>query len=89
MLHKAMWGNVSGLEARLGVEAEGRAPARESQRGGATHQRGGPEQLVPADDYVGQVQVVQHYLRHAHEHLFALYSPVVAPHCHLEVIKPI
>lgn len=47
------------------------------------HQRGGAEELVPSDDDVGEVQVVQHDLRQAHEHLTALHAPVVAPHRHL------
>ena len=48
------------------------------------HQRRGSEQLVPSDHDVGQVEVVEHDLRDAHEHLLALHAAVVAPNGHLK-----
>ena len=43
---------------------------------------GGGEEFVPADNNVGQVEVVKQDLSHTHER-FPIHSSVVAPHGHL------
>ena len=43
----------------------------------------GSEELVPAYDNVGKVQVVKHYLSNSHENLLAFHPSVVAPYCNL------
>lgn len=59
-------------------------PGRSESRPLHCSQGRGSEQLVPADHHGGQVEIVQHDLRHAHEHLLALDTTVVAPHRHLK-----
>lgn len=78
-----------------GTEAGGRWATREVEQargcGGGrpehTDQGGGAEEPVPADHYVGQVQVIQHDLRYAHEDFLALNAAIVAPHRHLNIDK--
>ena len=51
---------------------------------GDADQRGCSEEFVPTNYNVGQLQVVQQYLSHAHEDFRPFHSPVVAPYRHLK-----
>lgn len=57
------------------------------RRCSSTDQARSCEQLVPAAHYLVEVQIVQHYLGHAHEDLFSLHASVVAPNRHLGTSK--
>ena len=62
---------VRAVQRRTGVAADRARRVR--------HERRTREQLVPADDHVDEVKVVEEDLCDAHEHL-ALHAAVVAPH---------
>ena len=48
-----------------------------------TDQGGCSEEFVPTNHNVRQLQVVQQYLSHTHEHFRPFHTPVVAPYGHL------
>ena len=54
---------------------------------GDADQGGSAEEFVPTNHNVGQLQVVQQNLSHAHEHFRPFHTAVVAPYRHLNISK--
>jgi len=52
-----------------------------------TNQWSGTEELVPSDDDVAQIQIVEHNLGNTHEYFLTLDSAVITPYSDLKVNK--